>query len=79
MNIPDAIFPPHVTISTAEKRFVQYNVLCTLCDIVTLRCTGLVVVVHDCLYCILYFVLKIQKIQYVFWLKYFKYINHKVF
>ena len=26
-----------------------------------LHCTGLVVVVHDCLYCILYFLVKIQK------------------
>ena len=62
------------------KSVLCSNVLCTSCHIVTSRCTGLVVAVHDCLHCILYFVLKIQKIQHVFWLKYFfKNINHKVF
>jgi len=61
------------------KSVLCSNILCTSCDIVTLRCTGLVVVVHDCMYCILYFVVKIQKIQHAFWKKYFKYTNHKVF
>ena len=35
------------------KSVLCSNVLCTPCDIVTLRCTGLVLVVHDRLYCIL--------------------------
>ena len=51
MNIPDAIFPPHGTISTTEKRCACSNVglLCTTCDILTLHCTSLVVVVYDSL------------------------------
>jgi len=62
MNISDAIFPPHGTISTAEKRSVQQRTLYFVwhCDFTSHRPSSLVVV-HDCLYCILYFVLKIQR------------------
>jgi len=78
MIIPDAIF--RLTKQyPLPKSVLCNNVLSTSCDIVTLRCTGLVLVVHDRLYCILYFVVKIQKIQHVFWPKYFKYIYRKVF
>jgi len=78
MNIPDAIFCLTEQYPL-PKSVLCSNVLCTSCDIVTLLCKGLVVVVHDRLYCILHFVVKIQKMQHVFWPKYFKYNDHNVF
>jgi len=46
MNIPDAIF--RLTEQyPLPKSVLCSNVLSTSCDIVTLRCTGLVLVVHD--------------------------------
>jgi len=67
------------------KSVLCSNVLCTSCDIVTLRCTGLVLVVHDRLYCILYFIVMYsmyfgQSILNTFTIKYFKipfYIHFK--
>jgi len=62
MNIPDATFPPHGTISTAEKRFVQQRLYFVWhCDFTLHRPSS-----RSAWPLVLYFVVKIQKIQHVF-------------